>query len=81
MHNAHLLSLKDFSGAQHLREMIKAGISSFKIEGRLKDLSYVKNVTAYYRTLLDEILTNEKDYSKSSSGQTKLFFTPDLERG
>lgn len=80
MHNAHLLSLKDFSGAQHLREMIKAGISSFKIEGRLKDLSYVKNVTAHYRTLLDEILTTEKDYSKSSSGQTKLFFTPDLER-
>ena len=49
----HLLSLKDFSAAQHIQEMIDAGITSFKIEGRLKDMGYVKNVTAYYRQLFE----------------------------
>lgn len=79
-HNEHLLSLKDFSAAQYIENMIDAGITSFKIEGRLKDISYVKNVTAYYRKLLDGIIAHRDDLSASSSGTTKIFFEPDLQR-
>ena len=52
----HLLSLKDLNLSESLDELIKAGITSFKIEGRLKDISYVKNITAFYRQKLDTIL-------------------------
>ena len=76
----HLLSLKDFSAASHLQEMIDAGISSFKIEGRLKDMGYVKNVTAYYRRLLDDIMAQRSDCRPASSGKTELYFVPDLEK-
>lgn len=79
-HNEHLLSLKDFSATQHLESMIKAGITSFKIEGRLKDISYVKNVTAYYRQKLDKIMEGSITYRQASSGKTQFFFTSDLER-
>lgn len=76
----HLLSLRDFSAADHLQEMIDAGITSFKIEGRLKDMGYVKNVTAYYRRLLDHIMAQRTDCHPASSGRTELFFVPDLEK-
>ncbi len=76
----HLLSLKDFSAASHLQEMIDAGITSFKIEGRLKDMGYVKNVTAYYRRLLDDIMAQHSDCRPASSGKTELYFVPDLEK-
>ena len=79
-HKEHLLSLKDFNASQSLLSMIDAGITSFKIEGRLKDLAYVKNVTAYYRQLLDAIMSERTDLAPASSGKTTLFFTPDLER-
>lgn len=78
--NEHLLSLKDFSAAQSIEYMIDAGITSFKIEGRLKDISYVKNVTGYYRHLLDSIMARREGLKAASSGSTRLFFTPDLER-
>ena len=78
--NTHLLSLKDFNASAHIEEMITMGVKSFKIEGRLKDLSYVKNVTGYYRQLIDKILSGKEDYSKASSGRTTLMFEPDLER-
>lgn len=78
--NEHLLSLKDFSAAQSIESMIDAGITSFKIEGRLKDISYVKNVTGYYRQLLDSITARREGLKPASSGSTRLFFTPDLER-
>lgn len=77
MKNRHLLSLKDFNASQHVGSMIDAGISSFKIEGRLKDLSYVKNITAYYRQLLDSMMDG---HERASSGRTTIFFTPDPER-
>ena len=73
----HLLSLRDFNASQQLRSMIDAGISSFKIEGRLKALSYVKNVTAYYRHLLDSVMDG---HEKASSGSCTFFFTPDVDR-
>jgi len=76
----HLLSLKDFSAAQHIESMIDAGITSFKIEGRLKDITYVKNVTAYYRQLLDAVMERRSGYRPASSGKTSFFFMPDLER-
>ncbi len=79
-HNEHLLSLKDFSAAQHIERMIDAGITSFKIEGRLKDLTYVKNVTAYYRQLIDSIIARREGLKPSSSGTTTFSFAPDLER-
>ena len=75
----HLLSLKDFSASKHIKQMIAAGITSFKIEGRLKDLSYVKNVTAYYRQLLDGIMQGT-EHTPASSGHCRFFFTPDLEK-
>ena len=76
----HLLSLKDFSAASHLRAMIDAGITSFKIEGRLKDSGYVKNTTAYFRQLLDSIIEERPALQASSSGRCKFYFTPDLEK-
>ena len=71
----HLLSLKDFNASQHIDSMIDAGICSFKIEGRLKDLGYVKNITAYYRQLLDNIMNEGRE--PASSGKCTFFFTPD----
>jgi putative protease len=73
----HLLSLKDFDASQQLGDMIDAGITSFKIEGRLKDLSYVKNVTAYYRQLLDSMMSG---HTPASSGKSVFYFTPDMSR-
>lgn len=76
----HLLSLKDFSAARHLQDMVDAGITSFKIEGRLKDMGYVKNVTAYYRQLLDNIMLGRNDCKPASSGRCVFYFVPDLEK-
>lgn len=76
---AHLLSLRDLNRSQSLYEMLAAGVSSFKIEGRLKDAAYVRNVTAAYRGLLDDIIAGNPDlYSRSSLGVTDPGFVPDL---
>ncbi|NDV47336.1 U32 family peptidase [Paludibacter sp. 221] len=74
--NRHLLSLKDLNLSERLEDLIQAGITSFKIEGRMKDVGYVKNVTAYYRKRLDDILENKSEYKKSSVGKTTFFFEP-----
>lgn len=76
----YLLSLKDLNLSAYLYELMDAGITSFKIEGRLKDINYVKNVTAYYRERIDTLLGNNLPFSKASSGKVKLFFTPDPEK-
>ena len=76
----YLLSLKDFSAAASLQEMVDAGITSFKIEGRLKDMGYVKNVTAFYRQQLDALMLRSEGLKPSSSGHCTFFFTPDLEK-
>ncbi len=78
--NQHLLSMKDNNQSDNLRALIEAGISSFKIEGRLKDLSYVKNITAHYRTLLDEIIASDPRYERASSGRSSFTFTPQPEK-
>ncbi|MGL5272908.1 MAG: peptidase U32 family protein [Phocaeicola sp.] len=76
----HLLSLKDLNQSERLEALLDAGASSLKIEGRLKDVSYVKNVTAYYRKKLDAILARRKEYVRASSGDVKLNFTPQLDK-
>ncbi len=73
--------MKDNNQSDNLRALIDAGVRSFKIEGRYKDMGYVKNITAHYRTLLDEILEERESagrpLSRSSSGITTFTFTPD----
>ena len=64
--NRHLLCLKDLNNSAHLEELIDAGITSFKIEGRMKDADYVKNVTAFYRQKLDEIFSRRNDLEPAS---------------
>lgn len=76
----HLLSLKDMNRSDRLEAMLDAGISSFKIEGRLKDVSYVKNVTAYYRQQLDKIFAHRQEYARLSSGRSVFSFTPQLNK-
>lgn len=76
----HLLSMKDLNLSDSLEELLDAGVSSLKIEGRLKDLSYVKNVVAYYRKKLDEILAKRPEYIKASSGYSTYTFEPNLEK-
>ena len=79
-HNRHLLSLKDMNRSAHLEAMMDAGIRSFKIEGRLKDVSYVKNVTAYYRQAIDAILDRRPEYKRASQGVSTYTFTPQLDK-
>lgn len=76
----HFLSMKDNDQSANLRALIDAGVSSFKIEGRYKDLPYVKNATAHYRLLLDEILEDYPEYARSSDGHTTFTFTPQPEK-
>ena len=76
----HYLSMKDNDQSANLRALIAAGISSFKIEGRYKDLPYVKNATAHYRQLIDEILHDMPEYAKTSSGLATYSFEPQPEK-
>lgn len=78
--NKHLLSLKDMNQSNQLEALIDAGVSSFKIEGRLKDVSYVKNVTAAYRQKLDEILNRRPELIRASSGTCYFDFKPQLDK-
>ena len=76
----HLLSLKDLNQSEVLEDLLDAGASSLKIEGRLKDVSYVKNVTAAYRSKLDAIFARRKEYVRASSGTCRFDFTPQLDK-
>ncbi len=76
-HDKHVLSMKDNNQSDNLRALIDAGIRSFKIEGRYKDMAYVKNITAHYRLLLDEILEERPELARSSSGHSTFNFAPD----
>ena len=78
--NKHLLSLKDLNQSERLEQLLDAGASSLKIEGRLKDVSYVKNVTAAYRQKLDEILARRQEYVHASSGTCRYTFRPQLDK-
>ena len=76
-HDKHVLSMKDNNQSDNLREIIDAGVRSFKIEGRYKDMAYVKNITAHYRVLLDEILEERPELARASSGECTFHFQPD----
>ena len=76
-HDKHVLSMKDNNQSDNLEALIDAGIRSFKIEGRYKDMGYVKNITAHYRTLLDEIIDARPEFARASSGRCTFSFTPD----
>lgn len=78
--NRHLLSLRDLNNSKNIEELIDAGISSFKIEGRLKDIDYVKNVTAFYRKTIDEIIEGRDDICRSSRGESNPSFYPNPEK-
>ena len=72
--NKYLLCMKDFNASRHLKELINANVKSFKIEGRLKDINYVKNVVAYYRQEIDKLA------EKTSSGKVFLDFEPNVRK-
>ena len=76
-HDKHVLSMKDNNQSDNLRQLIDAGCRSFKIEGRYKDMAYVKNITAHYRRLFDEILNERPELAPSSHGKATFGFTPD----
>jgi putative protease len=78
--NKFLLSLKDLNLMNRIPDLIAAGVTSFKIEGRYKGIEYVKNVTAAYRQAIDRFINGHSDYRKSSSGVSALTFSPDLDR-
>lgn len=77
--NKYLLSTKDLNASAFISQMIEAGVRSFKIEGRLKDLDYVKNITAYYSKEINKYIDNIQ-YSRSSIGKSEIGFTPEVER-
>lgn len=80
-HQRHLLSLKDMNQSDHLEELIEAGATSFKIEGRLKEVSYVKNVVAAYSQRLDAIIARNPDrYCRASKGHCTYSFVPNLNK-
>ncbi len=80
-HDKHVLSMKDNNQSENMAALVDAGIRSFKIEGRYKDMGYVKNITAHYRKLLDELIEDrqysDQPLSRASSGSTTFTFTPD----
>lgn len=76
----HLLSMKDNDQTANLGALIDAGVRSFKIEGRYKDMSYVKNITAHYRQMLDAELEQRGDLARASAGRTEHFFVPSTDK-
>ena len=78
--NSHLLSIKDLDLSDQLPNLIEAGVTSFKIEGRLKDMVYVKNNTSFLRKKLDAFLENNDQFQKASSGRTFFNFDAEMDR-
>ncbi|MGK5093872.1 U32 family peptidase [Deltaproteobacteria bacterium TL4] len=76
----HLLSLKDMNRLDSIADLVAAGVTSFKIEGRYKDIDYVKNITATYRLALDRFISEHPTYRRASSGTCAFAFQPDPEK-
>ncbi|MDR1005038.1 MAG: U32 family peptidase [Prevotellaceae bacterium] len=79
-HNKHLLSLRDLNRIDRLEALLDAGVTSLKIEGRLKEVTYVKNITAAYRQQLDALFERRKEYVRASSGTCRFSFQPQPEK-
>lgn len=80
VNSKHLLSLKDSNQSNNIELLIDAGVTSLKIEGRLKDIDYVKNITAHYRKLIDSAIVRKSNLRKASSGLVIFNFEPNPER-
>ncbi len=80
LQNKYLLSLRDMNRLDALPDLISAGVSCFKIEGRYKNIDYVKNVTAAYRLAIDKFIGNHSGYRRASTGDNSFSFSPDVER-
>lgn len=80
IYNKHLLSLQDMDFSNSLKEMVDAGVTSFKIEGRLKDISYLRNTILHYRKKLDEIIASEKTLQRASYGTTRSSLETNLSK-
>lgn len=81
MRNRHLLSLRDNCQIRNLEALLESGASSLKIEGRLKDVDYVKNVTAAYSAALDAVIAKHPDeYCRASAGHVRYTFNADVEK-
>lgn len=80
-HQRHLLSLKDMSQIDNLETLMRSGACAFKIEGRLKDINYVKNVVSAYSKRIDEIISKHPgEFRRASLGRVRYSFTPDLKK-
>ena len=80
-HQRHLLSLKDMSQIDNLETLMRSGACAFKIEGRLKDINYVKNVVSAYSKRIDEIIRKHPgEFRRASLGRVRYSFTPDLKK-
>ena len=77
---AYALSPMDFHVGHKIAKLMAAGVSSFKIEGRLKDSAYVKNITAYFRRLIDKEIARNSCYTRASHGVETFLFTPDIHK-
>ena len=80
LQDKYLLSLKDMNRLKAIPDLISAGVTSFKIEGRYKGIDYVKNVTAAYRQAIDKFTSSHRDYRRTSSGASAFTFSSDLDR-
>lgn len=78
--NKHLISLKDLNQTENIRALRKAGATSLKIEGRLKEIDYVKNITSHYRKIIDSVIATDKSNKKASSGTITFSFLSNPER-
>lgn len=78
--DVYALSLRDLDRSQYLAEMLEAGVTTLKIEGRLKDIDYVRNVVAYYRQKLDAVFSQDERYCAASLGRVDFDFTPNQEK-
>lgn len=76
----HLLSLRDMNRSAYVEQLVDAGVTSLKIEGRLKDVGYVKNVVAYYRRVIDHLLERRPDFAPMSHGRCTYTFEPQLSK-
>ncbi|HOW21184.1 MAG TPA: U32 family peptidase [Tenuifilaceae bacterium] len=78
--NKHLLSLKDLNLTSQIEQLVDAGVTSFKIEGRLKDITYVKNITTHYNKILNSIISRRSEFRRASSGVCECSFDADPEK-
>lgn len=76
----HHLSLRDMNRTNSIEQMLDAGVSSFKVEGRLKDVGYVRNISAHYREQIDRVISRRPEFQRASFGKSRYTFKPQVEK-